>query len=30
MNRPTLIQAQTAVRLWWRASSFEAARWRGW
>jgi hypothetical protein len=30
MNGPTHILTQTALRLWWRASSFEAARWRGW
>jgi hypothetical protein len=30
MNNATNLQIQTAVRLWWRASFVEAARWRGW
>jgi hypothetical protein len=30
MNRLAFFPTETAMRLWWRSSSFEAARWRGW
>jgi hypothetical protein len=30
MNGIAFSPTEATARLWWRSSSFEAARWRGW